>query len=50
MRTDPERVEQRDYLEPAYLAAAVDDEQAIQGKRLINAGNTNVLMVQGSSH
>lgn len=48
-REEAEQAEQRDYLEPADLAATVDIEQAVQGKRLINAGNANVLIVQGST-
>lgn len=47
---EAERAEQCDYLELADLAAAVDVEQAVLGERLINAGNTNVLMVQDSTH
>lgn len=40
---------ERDYLKPASLAA-VDVKQDVQGKRLINASNANLLMVQGSTH
>jgi hypothetical protein len=41
---------ERDYLKPAGLAAVVDVKQDVQGKRLINASNANLLMVQGSTH